>query len=178
MMTQATGLLRGADYSAFDSRTPNSTIDAPGTDDSVEHSGIGAPYAHVTAPLRRLSDRFATEVCLAVVAGVPVPEWAAQALPELPAIMRGSDSAASKVDRACIDLTEAHVLEDRVGHTFDAVVLRGAEGKRDAEVLVSEPIVMGKCDGEPPAGESVKVRLTRADTDSRTVRFDYPSVTA
>lgn len=178
MMTQATGLLRGADYSAFDSRTPNSTIDAPGTDDSVEHSGIGAPYAHVTAPLRRLSDRFATEVCLAVVAGVPVPEWAAQALPELPAIMRGSDSAASKVDRACIDLTEAHVLEDHVGHTFDAVVLRGAEGKRDAEVLVSEPIVMGKCDGEPPAGESVQVRLTRADTDSRTVRFDYPPVTA
>jgi exoribonuclease R len=82
------------------------------------------------------------------------------------------------VDRACIDLTEAHVLEDRVGQTFDAVVLRGAEGKRDAEVLVSEPIVMGKCDGEPPAGESVKVRLTRADADSRTVRFDYPSVTA
>ena len=173
MMTQATGLLRGADYLAFD-RTTN-PVDS---DTSVEHSGIGAPYAHVTAPLRRLSDRFATEVCLAVVAGAPVPDWAAQALPELPAIMRGSDSAASKVDRACIDLTEAHVLKDRVGEQFSAVVLRGAEGKRDAEVLVSQPIVLGKCDGEPPAGESVKVRLTRADTDSRAVRFDYEAVTA
>lgn len=173
MMSQATGLLRGADYLAFDRATGPAAGDA-----TVEHSGIGAPYAHVTAPLRRLSDRFATEVCLAVVAGTPVPDWAAEALPELPAIMRGSDSAASKVDRACIDLTEAHVLEDRVGETFDAVVLRGAEGKRDAEVLVSEPIVIGTCDGEPPAGESVTVRLTRADTDSRKVAFDYSPVTA
>ncbi|MDV6262217.1 RNB domain-containing ribonuclease [Rhodococcoides yunnanense] len=173
MMSQATGLLRGADYLAFD-RTAN-TVDS---DASVEHSGIGAPYAHVTAPLRRLSDRFATEVCLAVVAGSPVPEWATQALPELPAIMRGSDSAASKVDRACVDLTEAHVLKDRVGETFDAVVLRGAEGKRDAEVLVSDPIVIGKCDGEPPAGESVTVRLTQADTDSRKIAFGYSPVTA
>ena len=64
------------------------------------------------------------------------------------------------------------------GGGFPLLVLRGAEGKRDAEVLVSQPIVLGKCDGEPPAGESVKVRLTRADTDSRTVRFDYPAVTA
>ncbi|MCZ4519190.1 RNB domain-containing ribonuclease [Rhodococcus ruber] len=173
MMSQATGLLRGADYLAFDR-----TTSAAGGDATVEHSGIGAPYAHVTAPLRRLSDRFATEVCLAVVAGSAVPEWATQALPELPAIMRGSDSAASKVDRACVDLTEAHVLKDRVGETFDAVVLRGAEGKRDAEVLVSNPIVIGKCDGEPPAGESVTVRLTQADTDSRKIAFGYSPVTA
>ncbi|OZC44742.1 ribonuclease II [Rhodococcus sp. WWJCD1] len=173
MMSQATGLLRGADYLAFDRTTSTAAGDA-----TVEHSGIGAPYAHVTAPLRRLSDRFATEVCLAVVAGSAVPEWATQALPELPAIMRGSDSAASKVDRACVDLTEAHVLKDRVGETFDAVVLRGAEGKRDAEVLVSDPIVIGKCDGEPPAGESVTVRLTQADTDSRRIAFGYAPVTA
>ena len=173
MMSRATGLLRGADYFAFDRATDTADSDAV-----VEHSGIGAPYAHVTAPLRRLSDRFATEVCLAVVAGSPVPEWAAQALPELPAIMRGSDSAASKVDRACVDLTEAHVLNGRVGETFDAVVLRGADGKRDAEVLVSDPIVIGKCDGEPPAGESVTVRLAQADTDSRKVSFDYSPVTS
>ncbi|WP_206489238.1 RNB domain-containing ribonuclease [Rhodococcus sp. KRD162] len=173
MMTRATGLLRGADYLAFDSAG-----NAAASGESVEHSGIGAPYAHVTAPLRRLSDRFATEVCLAVVAGTSVPEWAAQALPELPAVMRGSDSVASKVDRACVDLTEAHVLSNRVGESFEAVVLRGAEGKREAEVLVSEPIVIGKCQGEPPAGESVTVRLTQADTDSRKVSFDYSPVTA
>lgn len=176
MMSRATGLLRGADYLAFDHRATRQGN--PSDEASVAHSGIGAPYAHVTAPLRRLSDRFATEVCLAVVAENPVPDWAAQALPELPAIMRGSDSAASKVDRACVDLTEAVVLENRVGEDFDAIVLRGSEGKRDAEVLVSDPIVIGRCRGGPPAGESVKVRLTRADTDSRTVAFDYRSATA
>ena len=43
-----------------------------------------APYAHVTAPLRRLVDRFGTEVCLALAAGAePAPELRA-ALPELP----------------------------------------------------------------------------------------------
>lgn len=165
MMTQATGLLRGADYAAFDGALP----------DLIEHSGIAAPYAHVTAPLRRLSDRFATEVCLAVVAGAEVPEWARTALPGLPAVMRGSDSAASKVDRACIDLTEAAVLASRVGEQFSALVLRGAEAKRSAEVFLDSPIVIGKCTGEPPEGEKVTVTLTVADTDSRRVEFAYTS---
>jgi exoribonuclease R len=165
MMTQATSLLRGADYAAFDGVLPELT----------EHSGIAAPYAHVTAPLRRLSDRFTTEVCLAVVAGADVPDWARTALPELPAIMRGSDSAASKVDRACIDSVEADVLENRVGQQFSALVLRGAQDKRDAEVFLDAPIVIGKCKGNPPEGEKVSVTLTVADTASRRVEFTFSS---
>ncbi|WP_139279727.1 RNB domain-containing ribonuclease [Rhodococcoides yunnanense] len=165
MMTEATGLLRGADYAAFDGELPSLT----------EHSGIAAPYAHVTAPLRRLSDRFATEICLAVVAEVDIPSWARAALPDLPAVMRASDSTASKVDRACIDLTEAMVLSGRVGEKFGALVLRGAEGKRDAEVFLHDPIVIGKCTGAPPEGEKVTVRLTIADTDSRRIEFAYDS---
>ena len=56
--------------------TPRSTQPA-GTAPPADpgHGGIGAPYAHVTAPLRRLVDRFGTEVCLAVTAGAAVPEW-------------------------------------------------------------------------------------------------------
>ncbi|SNT23351.1 RNB domain-containing ribonuclease [Rhodococcoides kyotonense] len=165
MMTEATGLLRGADYAAFDGDVPNLT----------DHAGIGAPYAHVTAPLRRLSDRYATEVCLAVVADTEIPAWARTALPDLPAVMRASDSTASKVDRACIDLTEATMLARRVGEEFGALVLRGAEGKRDAEVFLDDPIVIGKCTGEPPEGEKVTVRLTVADTDSRRIEFSYDS---
>ena len=61
LMSVAPSLLRGADYAAFDGRLPELTV----------HAGIGAPYAHVTAPLRRLSDRFSTEVCLAITAGTP-----------------------------------------------------------------------------------------------------------
>ena len=74
----ATTLLRGAGYAAFDSVAGAAPPDDPG------HGGIGAPYAHVTAPLRRLVDRFGTEVCLALAAGRELPEPLRTALPTLP----------------------------------------------------------------------------------------------
>ncbi|MGW0175702.1 RNB domain-containing ribonuclease [Rhodococcus sp. NPDC003322] len=163
MMSDATALLRGADYAAFDGEVPELTV----------HAGIGAPYAHVTAPLRRLSDRFSTEICLAVTAGDEVPQWVRQVLPLLPELMRGSDQLAGRVERACLDLTEANVLAGREGERFDAVVLRGADGKRDAEVFVEDPAVIARCAGNPPEGERVSVRLDQADTEERTVRFAY-----
>ena len=45
------------------------------------HAAIAAPYAHTTAPLRRLVDRFVGETCLALCAGEPVPAWVRDALP-------------------------------------------------------------------------------------------------
>ena len=165
LMTEAPSLLRGADYAAFDGALPELTT----------HAAIGAPYAHVTAPLRRLSDRYSTEVCLAVTAGTPVPSWARDALGSMPEIMVGSDSLASKIDRACIDLTEATVLADRVGETFDATVLRSRNGKRTADVFVPSVSVMAKCVGDPAEGEQVKIRLVSADVAKRTVEFGYPA---
>ncbi|MFE5706331.1 RNB domain-containing ribonuclease [Rhodococcus koreensis] len=165
LMTEAPSLLRGADYAAFDGTLPELTA----------HAAIGAPYAHVTAPLRRLSDRYSTEVCLAVSAGTPVPSWARDALGSMPEIMGGSDSLASKIDRACIDLTEATVLADRVGETFDATVLRSRNGKRTADVFVPSVSVMAKCVGDPAEGEQVKIRLVSADVAKRTVEFGYPA---
>jgi exoribonuclease R len=165
LMTEAPSLLRGADYAAFDGALPDLTA----------HAAIGAPYAHVTAPLRRLSDRYSTEVCLAVAAGTPVPSWARDALASMPEIMVGSDSLASKIDRACIDLTEATVLADRVGETFDATVLRSRNGKRTADVFVPSVSVMAKCVGDPAEGEQVKIRLVSADAAKRTVEFGYPA---
>lgn len=163
MMSEATALLRGAGYAAFDGVLPDLTV----------HSGIGAPYAHVTAPLRRLSDRFGTEICLAATARTEVPQWVRDALTTLPDAMRGSDSLASKVDRACLDVAEASVLAGREGERFEAAVLRGADGKRDAEVFVTNPVVIAKCTGNPPEGERLSVRLTAADVAARSVRFAY-----
>lgn len=165
MMTEATTLLRGADYVAFDGEIP----------DAVGHSGIGGPYAHVTAPLRRLSDRFAAEVCLAVSAGVAVPDWVRAALPSLPALMRTSDSRAGRVERACVDLTEATLLAGRVGEVFDATVLRASNGRRGAEVFVPAVSVIAKCTGDPGEGDEVKVRLTQADVVGRSVQFAFPA---
>ena len=81
---------------------------------------MAAAYAHVTAPLRRLADRYATEACLALTAGLAVPEWAREALPKLPKVMSGTDRVSSAAARGAVDLAEAVLLQDRVGETFDA----------------------------------------------------------
>ncbi|OLR90196.1 RNB domain-containing ribonuclease [Actinokineospora bangkokensis] len=161
LFMDATRLLRGAGYTAFDGAEPEQRL----------HAGVAAPYAHVTAPLRRLVDRFGTEVCLALCAGEPVPDWVRRALPELPGLMETSDALAGKVDRACLDQVEAWVLADRVGEVFDAVVLRAeATG---GEVFLADPPVLAKCSGEGlPEGETTRVRLTAADPDRRRVGFE------
>ncbi|MEV0397641.1 RNB domain-containing ribonuclease [Polymorphospora rubra] len=112
-LDQAAELMRGAGYTAFDGETPED----PG------HGGVAAPYAHVTAPLRRLADRYATEVCLALHEGRPVPDWLRAALPKMPELMTSTDRVASAADRGAIDLVEAVLLQDRVGEEFDAAVV-------------------------------------------------------
>lgn len=165
LMSEATGLLRGASYTVLDSQDP----------EAMRHSAIGANYAHVTAPLRRLSDRYATEVCLAHCAGHGIPGWVREGLDAAAESMRRSDAVAGKLERACIDLTESTVLKSRVGTDFDAVVLRDATGTRPAEIFVEDPPVLAKCTGGPPEGQRVKVRLAEADPATRTVLFDFPA---
>jgi exoribonuclease R len=155
----AAALLRGAAYTAFDGTPPA----------QPDHGGVGGPYAHVTAPLRRLVDRFGTEVCLALAAGEHPPAELRAALPELPELMAASDRRTHEVERAVIDLVEATVLAGRVGEVFDAVVL-DAEDKRSTVVL-TELAVQARCDGRLTPGEQVRIRLTTADPDTRTVRF-------
>ncbi|MFC4127087.1 RNB domain-containing ribonuclease [Nocardia rhizosphaerae] len=166
LMSEATSLLRGAGYTVL------AELDQL-TEDQLAHSGIGAPYAHVTAPLRRLADRFATEVCLAHCAGTEVPDWAVDGIAAAAGTLRRTDAVASKVDRACIDLTEATVLAPRVGTEFAAMVLREANGSRDAEIFVADPPVLARCAGRPPEGAHVPVRLVTADSATRTIEFAY-----
>ncbi|APE33917.1 ribonuclease II [Nocardia mangyaensis] len=168
LMSEATSLLRGAGYTIL------ADLDDPGAD-KLTHSAIGAPYAHVTAPLRRLADRFVTEICLAHCAGTEVPQWVIDGLGPAVETLRRTDAVASKVDRACVDLTEATVLAPRVGSEFSALVLREANGSRPAEIFVAQPPVLGRCEGRPPEGQRVPVRLTVADPGKRIITFDYVS---
>ncbi|WP_236795967.1 RNB domain-containing ribonuclease [Amycolatopsis sp. GM8] len=161
LYTCSTRLLRGAGYTSFEGQLPPSTT----------HAGIGAPYAHVTAPIRRLVDRFAAEICIAVDGDREVPDWVRAALPDLPFLMSASDSLAARVERACIDQVEAWMLAERIGGTFEAVVLRAEEAR--AEILVEDPPVMGKCVGANlPEGERITVRLTAVDVAKRKVSFE------
>ncbi|GAA1020565.1 ribonuclease R [Acrocarpospora pleiomorpha] len=159
---ESTVLLRGAAYVSFNGEPPR----------LAEHAAIAGPYAHVTAPLRRLVDRYATEVCLAVAAGEPVPERVEEALVVLPDQMRAAGRRTGGADRACVDLVEAFVLHERVGEEFDAVVVDVAEDKPGGHVQVTDPAVIARCDGDGlPLGERIRVRLVRADPNKREVRF-------
>ena len=157
----AAELLRGAGYQAFDGSPP----------EQPDHAGIGGPYAHVTAPIRRMADRYANEVCVAVAAGTDVPDWARGALPELPEVMAAADRLSHKLDRLCIDRTEAWLLLDRVGEVFDAVVIDVED--RLGTVVLDDPAVRARCDGpDLPLGEHIRVRLAEADLATATVRFE------
>ncbi len=159
----ATTLLRGAGYAAFG--------DGVAPPEDPGHGGIGAPYAHVTAPLRRLVDRFGTEVCLALAAGEQPADWLRAALPGLPALMAASDALASAVDRACVDRTEATLLADRVGTAFDAVVLRPADADGTGEVYLADPPVLARCAGPLAAGTTARVVLREADPATGAIAF-------
>jgi exoribonuclease R len=166
-LDQAAALLRGAAYTAFDGSAPEET----------GHGGVGAPYAHVTAPLRRLADRYATETCLALFESREVPAWARAALSRLPKAMAESDRMAGGAARSAIDLTEAVLLEHRVGETFDAGVvdLDAPSHHRPAggTIAVDDPAVRARCVGELPLGERISVRLDTADPAARKVLFSF-----
>lgn len=147
------------------------------------HAGVGGPYAHVTAPLRRLIDRFGLEYCLAIAAHrrgdtdeLEVPAWVLGQIDEAIAAMASSGQLASRVDRACLDLTEAVVLEPWLGHAFDAAVLH--DRGETSEVFVFEPPVFADCAGAPPEGTAQRVSLIVADASdpaSAAVRFAWPA---
>jgi exoribonuclease R len=161
-LDQAADLLRGAAYTPFDQQVPAET----------GHGGVGAPYAHVTAPLRRLADRYATEVCLALHDGREVPGWAREALPRLPKCMGDTDRVASAAGRGAIALAEAVLLAGRVGEVFDAGVLDVDDKRPGGTVAIDDPAVRARCLGVLPLGERVGVKLTIADPKARNVQFE------
>ena len=161
-LVESTVLLRGSGYAAFDDEVPSQPA----------HAGVGAPYAHATAPLRRLVDRYVSEVCVAVCAGEDVPAWATDALPGLPQTMEQSNKRAQQYEAGIISAVEAAVLKPRVGESFEAVVVDVDEHDGGGTIQLTDPAVTAHCKGDLPLGERVKVRLELADVALRQVRFE------
>ncbi|MFX0539380.1 RNB domain-containing ribonuclease [Ornithinimicrobium sp. Y1847] len=160
IVNAATSLFRGAAYTAFDGELP--------PEEERVQSALAAPYAHVTAPLRRLVDRWGLAICEALSAGRDVPDWARESLAELPEIMKESDRRARSVDRACISAVEAAVLCDRVGDTFEAVVVDEMP-RGDAVVQLTDPPVSEIARGSADLGTTVTVKVEAADILERNV---------
>jgi hypothetical protein len=119
---RAARLLRGAGYVAF-----TSAAEIP---DQRDHSAIASTYAHVTAPLRRVCDRYANEVLMALCAGTTPPAWAVDTLTELPSIMGKARTREGSLDRTMVDYIESVVLADALGDHFDATVVNHRQRRR------------------------------------------------
>ena len=149
---QATRLFRGASYTAVDGAVPKVS----------EHAALAAPYAHVTAPLRRLVDRFGLVIAESICAGREVPSHVRAALTDLPQAMQVSGRRASAVERACIDAVEAAVLAPLVGQRITGFVVdEGPDGV--AEVHLREPAIVARVTGEVELGAEVLVDVVAAD---------------
>ncbi|MER6381040.1 RNB domain-containing ribonuclease [Streptomyces sp. NPDC001250] len=163
-LQECTTLLRGAGYTVFrDGPLPAITT----------HAAVAAPYTHCTASLRRLADRYASEICLAAVAGRPPPGWVLAALDGLPRRMADGARIAGTVERECVDIVEAALLKDRVGDVFDGCVVDVDEHRPTVgTVQLISPAVIGRVEGDRlPLGERLRVRLTQADPGTSKILF-------
>jgi exoribonuclease R len=140
------------------------------------HAAVAATYAHATAPLRRLADRYVLDlVCLLDSGGSPSASDLAS-LAALAEIMERAETIQSHVDRAVLDMVEAVTLEHRVGEVFDAAIVDVEHGRDAARIQLADPVVVAslKVTGATP-GEHVRVRLVSADPAAREVHFELVS---
>jgi exoribonuclease R len=163
LLELSTRLLRGAGYTAFDGTPPA----------EPNHSAVAAPYAHATAPLRRLVDRYVGELCAAVCAHLDVPPWIREALPALADVMADSGHRAHALEHACVDLVETVLMAAHVGETFEGTVVE--TGKHGGMVQLRTPPVRARCSAEGlTLGERIDVRLETADPATRALLFARP----
>jgi exoribonuclease R len=124
----------------------------------------------VTAPLRRLVDRYAGEVAVALCAGVTVAEPIAAALAALPEAMAAARNRESAVDRDVLDLVEACVLVPHIGRTVAAVVTDVDE--RGALVVLRDPPVVTRTRITGlELGAEIDLRVVSADPVARRVEL-------
>jgi len=165
LLVQASRALRGAGYAGFTGGVlPEHPV----------HAAVAAPYAHVTAPLRRLCDRAANEVALALVSGDTVPEWAAAELVLLPEVMARARTREGDYSRAALDLVEALVLRSSVGERFAAAVVDVDRDRDRAQVQLRDPAVVARArDGRgSQPGDEVEVVLRAADPVTRRIDLE------
>lgn len=184
LLNQAASLFRGAAYAAF-----TSAEELPA---DTEQAALGAPYAHATAPLRRLVDRFVLLTCLHHARGDEPPAALLAALPLIPEIMQATGSAAGSLERRALGLVERTALAGLVGETFAGTIIdrRGGSGEDHAggkgspakvppgkgapvrvEVQLLEPPVTAWVETDGELGATLDLRLEAVDVAGAGARF-------
>ena len=135
------------------------------------HAAMGATYAHATAPLRRLADRYVIEATVRIASGQAVSDELNAAFQRLPAVMARAEDKSGQIDRAVLDLAEAVMLEGREGTRFNAVVTDIDE--RGARIQLCDPAVISRVDGNGLSpGDDIVVELASVDVANRQVKFE------
>ncbi|MDO5066201.1 MAG: RNB domain-containing ribonuclease [Propionibacteriaceae bacterium] len=166
VLVRCTSLFRGAGYVSFGEGLPEGDLG---------HAALATEYTHVTAPLRRLVDRFTSEISVCLSMGEEIPDWVQEALPELPENMAVSGRRARAWERGVVDLAEALVLHSRVGEVFDAVLTDVSPRTGQGTFQIADPAVEARlpAEGRKP-GTTLKVRVDEVDLAEGMVRFSHP----
>jgi exoribonuclease R len=135
------------------------------------HEAMAATYAHATAPLRRLADRYVVRCALAIANGQPVPPAVTDAFARLPKVMGRADARASQINHAAVDLAEAVMLEGREGETFRAVVTDFVDHGVRVQ-LADMPVVASVKASGLRQGDNLDLKLVSADPDQRSIVFE------
>jgi exoribonuclease R len=134
------------------------------------HAALSATYAHATAPLRRLADRYVIRAALAIANGQPIAPELTDAFERLPPVMARGDARAGQIERAVVDLAEAALLSGREGERFAAAVVD--VDSRGARIQLADfPVIARLPDAPAAPGAQLEVCLTEADPTRRLVRF-------
>ncbi|TPL90168.1 RNB domain-containing ribonuclease [Mesorhizobium sp. B2-3-12] len=135
------------------------------------HEAMAATYAHSTAPLRRLADRYVVRCALAIANGHPMPQPVTDAFARLPKAMGRADSRASQINHAAIDLAEAVMLRGREGETFKAVVTDIVDHGVRVQ-LADMPVVATVKASGLRQGDALTLKLALADPGRRSIVFE------
>lgn len=164
MLVACARLLRGSGYVGFDGELPA----------QPQHAAIAAEYAHVTAPLRRLVDRYASEICVALCAEESVPRWVLDRLDDVCQIMATTGRTASAYERGILNLVEAALLVDRVGQTFDGVIVEVDEkDPTRGEVTIADPAIEARVTSMAPLPLGGEVQVTLSEVDQAKGRITF-----
>lgn len=164
-LLEATTLFRGSGYRSFGVKD---TRPLPASaSDGIIHGAIAAEYAHVTAPLRRLVDRYGEEVCIAHSAHRDVPEWVRNALDELPSTMARTSQRASQASRRALGVIQALMMNGREGSTYEGVIVEANDAR--STVMLSDPAVTGTVNESLTAGTAGTFTLVSVDVDTGSI---------
>ncbi len=165
LVWQARRVNRGADYVAFQGAPPEQAL----------HAALAMPYAHVTAPLRRLANRYVLDLLVELGAGGKPDAAEVSTLERAAEVMNAADSRGARLERRAVDIAEAYTLRGCEGREYPATVLGFRGG--NVEVQIQDPPVRAAArreGGEPRVepGDTVRVRVARADVETGEVRLE------